>query len=250
MTSTVADAAVALDVISAPDYRDPLTLPPMGYDFADHLEGGVEGLRLAFSPDLGYAQVHPEVRTAVEQAARVFEELGATVELEDPGFSDPLECFNVHWYTGAAKAIAAYTHEQRRLMDTGLIEVAEKGEGYSALDYMDAFAERGELSILMGGFHRRYDLLLTPTMPIPAFEAGVESPASRGVDTRWTDWTPFSYPFNLTQQPSATVPCGLAEGLPVGLQIVGDRHADALVLRAARAYEAANPIGGRPPPGA
>jgi aspartyl-tRNA(Asn)/glutamyl-tRNA(Gln) amidotransferase subunit A len=102
----------------------------------------------------------------------------------------------------------------------------------------------------MGEFHRRYDLLLTPTMPIPAFEAGVESPSPRSSGERWTNWASFSYPFNLTQQPAATVPCGFAERLPVGLQIVGDRHADALVLRAARAYEAANPIGGRPPPGA
>jgi aspartyl-tRNA(Asn)/glutamyl-tRNA(Gln) amidotransferase subunit A len=99
----------------------------------------------------------------------------------------------------------------------------------------------------MGEFHQRYDLLLTPTMPLPAFEAGVESPESQSVKERWTNWTPFSYPFNLTQQPAATVPCGFAEGLPVGLQIVGDRHADHLVLRAARAYEAAYSVTKRPP---
>lgn len=244
MTTTVADAALMLDVISAPDHRDPLALPPTGYDYSDRLEGGVEGLRIAFSPDLGYAKLHPEVREAVERAALAFEELGATVEREAPGFDDPLDYFNVHWYSGAAKALAAYDDEQRKLMDPGLIEVVGEGERYSVLEYLDAVHERGELGVLMGEFHQRYDLLLTPTMPLPAFEAGMESP---GVKERWTNWTPFSYPFNLTQQPAATVPCGFAEGLPVGLQIVGDRHADHLVLRAAQAYEAAHPITDRPP---
>lgn len=244
MTSTVEDGALMLDVISAPDHRDPLSLPPAGYDFAENLAGGVEGLRVAFSPDLGYARLHPEVREAVERAARGFEELGASVEREDPGFDDPLDCFNVHWYSGAAKALAAYTAEQRALMDPGLIQIVEQGERYTLSEYLNAVERRGELGILMGGFHSRYDLLLTPTMPVPAFEAGVESPA---VKERWTNWTPFSYPFNLTQQPAATVPCGFAEGMPVGLQIVGARHADALVLRAARAYEAAYPVTERPP---
>ena len=247
MTSTVEDGALMLDAISAPDHRDPLSLPPAGYDYADHLDGGVEGLRIAFSPDLGYAKLHPEVREAVERAARAFEELGANVEREDPGFDDPLDYFNVHWYAGAAKALAAYGERERALMDPGLIEVVEEGERYRVLEYLDAVQRRGELGVLMGEFHRRYDLLLTPTMPIPAFEAGVESPQSQSVKERWTNWTPFSYPFNLTQQPTATVPCGFADGLPVGLQIVGARHDDSLVLAAARAYEAAHPVIERPP---
>jgi aspartyl-tRNA(Asn)/glutamyl-tRNA(Gln) amidotransferase subunit A len=237
----VEDGALMMDVISAPDHRDPLSLPPACTDFAGNLAGGVEGLRIAFSADLGYAKLHPGVRATVERAARVFEDLGATVEHEDPGFEDPLDTFSVHWYSGAAKAISAYGPQERRLMDPGLLEIAGEGERYSVLEYLEAVEQRGELSILMGDFHRRYDLLVTPTVPLPAFEAGVESPGSTGVEERWTNWSQFSYPFNLTQQPAATVPCGFADGLPVGLQIVGARHADALVLRAARAYEAAYP---------
>ena len=152
MTSTVEDAALMLDVISAPDHRDPLTLPPTGYDYADHLDGGVEGLRVAFSPDLGYAELHPEVRDAVERAARIFEELGAIVEREDPGFDDPLECFSVHWYSGAAKALADYTPEQRTLMDRGLIEIVQEGERYSAVEYLEAVARRGEIGNPDGRF--------------------------------------------------------------------------------------------------
>jgi aspartyl-tRNA(Asn)/glutamyl-tRNA(Gln) amidotransferase subunit A len=107
---------------------------------------------------------------------------------------------------------------------------------------MDAIQRRGALGLLMNRFHERYDLLVTPTLPLAAFEAGKEV-SNLLKEKRWTDWSPFSYPFNLTQQPAATVPCGLTKkGLPVGLHIVGPRHADALVLRAARAFESTQPI--------
>ena len=90
----------------------------------------------------------------------------------------------------------------------------------------------------MRRFHETYDLLLTPTLPLAAFEAGQERPDPVH-QPRWINWAPFSNPFNLTQQPAASVPCGLSTaGLPVGLQIVGPMHADALVLRAARSFEA------------
>jgi len=94
----------------------------------------------------------------------------------------------------------------------------------------------------MNQFHQKYDLLLTPTLPVPAFDAGKEFPGA-GKNRRWTDWTPFSYPFNLTQQPAASIPCGLTKaGLPAGLHIVGPKYGDALVLRAARAYETVRPV--------
>ena len=94
----------------------------------------------------------------------------------------------------------------------------------------------------MSRFHETYDLLLTPTLPIPAFKAGQETPGPV-TDARWAVWTPFTFPFNLTQQPVASVPCGFtADGLPAGMQIVGARYADMLVLQAARAYETACPF--------
>ena len=100
----------------------------------------------------------------------------------------------------------------------------------------------------MGAFHRRFDLLVTPTLPVAAFGAGREVPDG-WPQRRWMSWTPFTYPFNLTQQPAVSVPCGLtAAGLPVGLQIVGPRGADALVLRAAHAYETAAPFHHHHPP--
>jgi hypothetical protein len=126
-------------------------------------------------------------------------------------------------------------------MDPGLQEVAAEGASYSLLDYLGAVARREELIVAANRFHQSYDLLITPSLPIPAFEAGAEVPAGSGLQ-RWPEWTPFSYPFNLTQQPAASVPCGLTgKGLPAGLQIVGPRFAEALVLRAARAFEKAVP---------
>jgi aspartyl-tRNA(Asn)/glutamyl-tRNA(Gln) amidotransferase subunit A len=110
----------------------------------------------------------------------------------------------------------------------------------SAADYLDATAVRMDLGRLMGRFHETYDLLVTPTMPITAFARGLQAP--EGWPSQWwPSWTPYTYPFNMTQQPAVSVPCGTtAAGLPVGLQIVGARHDDARVLRAARAYERAS----------
>jgi aspartyl-tRNA(Asn)/glutamyl-tRNA(Gln) amidotransferase subunit A len=171
----------------------------------------------------------------------VFAELGAHVEQVDPGFASPQATFEAHWYAGAANLLRPYVESQRAAMDPGLVEIATAGEQIPLLDYLAAVGQRGALGQHMRAFHERFDLLLTPTVPIPAFEAGVElSDPTR--QSRWIDWAPFSNPFNLTQQPAASVPCGLtAAGLPVGLQIVGPMHADALVLRAARAFETARP---------
>jgi aspartyl-tRNA(Asn)/glutamyl-tRNA(Gln) amidotransferase subunit A len=126
-------------------------------------------------------------------------------------------------------------------MDPGLLEVLEEARGYSLTTYLQAVAARSRLAIRMEEFHERFDLLVTPSVPIAAFEAGREVPVA-WPERRWPTWTPFSYPFNLTQQPALSVPCGFtSDGLPVGLQIVGGKYDDALVLRAGHAFETARP---------
>ena len=237
MARTVTDVALLLDVMAEPDARDWQALPPARTSFAAGLDDGVDGMRVAFSPELGYAAVDPQVAGLVNRAALAFAELGAHVELVDPGFADPRAAFDVLWSSGAARAVAA-TGE---VDDPGLREIAAAGSGHAATEYIAALQARDALALAMSLFHEDWDLLLTPTLPIAAFEAGREVPEG-AEDPRWPGWTPFTFPFNMTQQPAATVPCGFTEaGLPVGLQIVGPRHADALVLRAARAYEAAHP---------
>jgi aspartyl-tRNA(Asn)/glutamyl-tRNA(Gln) amidotransferase subunit A len=242
MARTVADVALLLDVIAEPDPRDWTALEPPAASFAPESEPSLAGLRVAFSPDLGYATVDPGVAALVASAAATFERLGARVEQVDPGFEDPRRCFDVLWSTGAAALVAGFGDpppDDR--LDPGLLEIVRRARARSGLEYAEALRHRDALGMTMSLFHRDWDLLLTPTVPIAAFDAGRDVPAG-GEDPGWPSWTPFTYPFNLTQQPAGSVPCGFtAAGLPAGLQIVGARYRDALVLSAMAAYEAAAP---------
>ena len=242
MTRTVGDAALMLDVLGSARHRDWFALPYDGRDWRIGLDDGVRGLKIAFSPTLGYVEVEPEVADLVASAAGAFVELGAVVEEVDPGFADPTDIFVPHWYVGAANLLRAFTDRATRAgWSRACRRSRPQGAKIPLLDYLGAVRRRAELGAAMRRFHETYDLLLTPTLPLAAFAAGIERP-DPATQPRWFHWAPFSNPFNLTQQPAASVPCGLtAAGLPVGLQIVGPMHADALVLRAARAFEAARP---------
>jgi aspartyl-tRNA(Asn)/glutamyl-tRNA(Gln) amidotransferase subunit A len=240
MTRDAADAALLLDVIGVPDSRDWSALGPAGGSYTEALGGGVRGLRVAYSPSLGgQVAVRPAVAAAVRRAVERLAGLGAYVEETDPDVTDPVDAFHTLWFAGAARVTQHLGAHQREVLDPGLREICAQGARFSALDYLAAVDVRMDLGRRMGRFHDTHDLLLTPTLPLTAFEAGVEVPKGSG-HRRWTGWTPFTYPFNLTQQPAATVPVGTdGDGLPVGLQIVAARHRDDLVLRAAHAlYEA------------
>ncbi|KUO20321.1 amidase [Streptomyces dysideae] len=240
MTRDAADAALLLDVIGRPDSRDWSALPPTPGSFVAGLSGGVHGLRVAYSPSLGgQVAVSPAVAAAVRRAVERLAGLGAYVEEIDPDLTEPVDAFHTLWFSGAARVTQHLGPHQRELLDPGLREICGIGARYSALDYLAAVDVRMELGRRMGHFHDTHDLLVTPTLPLTAFEAGVEVPKGSG-HHRWTGWTPFTYPFNMTQQPAATVPVGTdGDGLPVGLQIVAARHRDDLVLRTAHAlYEA------------
>ncbi|MGF0176246.1 amidase [Streptomyces sp. Marseille-Q5077] len=239
MTRDAADAALLLDVIGTPDSRDWSALPSAPGSFVSGLTGGVHGLRVAYSPSLGgQVAVRPAVAAAVRRAVQRLAGLGAYVEETDPDFTDPVDAFHTLWFTGAARVTQHLGPHQRELLDPGLREICDTGARLTALDYLAAVDVRMELGRRMGHFHDTYDLLVTPTVPLTAFEAGAEVPKGSG-HRRWTGWTPFTYPFNLTQQPAATVPVGTdGDGLPIGLQLVAARHRDDLVLRAAHAlYE-------------
>jgi len=178
---------------------------------------------------------------AVLQHLKALEGLGAEVDVATPDLHGAADTLRKHWYAGAANLLQRFDGAAQAAMDPGLLEVAAEGRSYVLLEYLRAVAQREQLIVAANRFHQDYDLLVTPTLPIAAFAAGAEVPPGSAMK-RWPDWTPFSYPFNLTQQPAISVPCGLtSDGLPAGLQIVGPRFADALVLRAARAYEKVKP---------
>jgi aspartyl-tRNA(Asn)/glutamyl-tRNA(Gln) amidotransferase subunit A len=239
MTRTVNDAARLLDLLCGFDSRDWSALPTPAESFLTGLEDGIEGVRIAFSPDLGYVDNDAEVEALVRSGVGVLAEAGAVVEETDPGFEDPVEAFHALWFAGAAKVLDAYGPGAINEVDPALRSGVESLGRISASEFLDATAVRMDLGVRMGAFHETFDLLVTPTMPITAFPKGQEAP-SGWPSQHWTSWTPYTYPFNMTQQPAASVPCGFTSaGLPVGLQIVGPRHADRRVLRAARAYERA-----------
>ena len=241
MARTVADAALMLSVLSGPDHRDPYALPPEHRNYLDGLEDGVGGWRIAYSPTLGYARVDPEIATIAAESAQRFEALGANVEEIEAIFPSPRDALFTLWAAGAAKLLAGFPADRRELVDPGLIATAAAGEQISATDYLGADLVRIALGRQMAEFHQKYDLLLTPMMPIPALPVGedLNDPAT---ERHWIDWSPFSYPFNMTRQPAASIPCGLTSaGLPIGLQIVGPLYGDDRVLRAARAFETTQP---------
>jgi aspartyl-tRNA(Asn)/glutamyl-tRNA(Gln) amidotransferase subunit A len=242
-TLSVRDAALMMNVLKQPDARDWTSLPADSSDYTLGLDDGIRGLKIAFSPTLGFAQnVHPEVAASVAAAALELQALGAHVEPVDPGFDDPLDITTGLWFLGAHTVWAGLSAEQQTVADPDFRAQAALGAQLSALQVQQLNQRRGVLGSHMRQFMQRFDLLVTPAVAVPAFEARPAGTAPMTPESM-LGWTPFSYPFNLTQQPAITVPCGLTRArLPIGLQIVGPMFGDALVLRAARAYESVNAV--------
>jgi aspartyl-tRNA(Asn)/glutamyl-tRNA(Gln) amidotransferase subunit A len=249
LSRTVRDAALVLNVIAGWDVRDWYSLPSLGIDYLDGCRGGIRGLRVAWSPDLGYAEVDPEVRRVTEAAALRFAELGCEVEERSPEWADPAEIFHILGYGLQSRIIEDLWEEWGSQMDPGFAWVVEVGRHLSAADVSRAIEQRSELQQAAARFFQRYDLLLTPTMTLPPFPVGISYPrAVAGRPVRGMQWTAFTFPFNLTGQPAATIPCGwTADGLPVGIQVIGGYRNDAAVLRACAAFEQIAPWAHRRP---
>jgi aspartyl-tRNA(Asn)/glutamyl-tRNA(Gln) amidotransferase subunit A len=230
ITRHVDESALLMDVLT-------------GGTSSERLGEGVEGLRVAWSRDLGFAAVEPEVAAVCEAAARSFTALGVRLEEAHPPLADPWPIVDVIWCANQAAPFAGgRLDEVRDLLDPGRVPVIERGLAMAATDLVSAQSARARYGQAWDEFMGTYDLVLTPTLPVTAFAAGLDQPGSvAGRPTEYLSWTAFTYPFNVSGQPAATVPCGSVDGLPVGLQIVGRRGADALVLRAAATFEAAHP---------
>lgn len=250
ITHTVTDTALMMNVMTEPDPRDWLAAKPDGVDYLAGLDDGIKGLRVAYSATLnGHAQfVDPEVAAAVAAAAAGFAELGATVEEADPEIESPIPILSAYLISRITHRVGAMTEAQREVLGPSIKAIVGRAENLTLMDMVAADERRQTLSQTLNRFLSDFDLLLTPTLTVPAFDAGRLTPVEfeRFEDPR--AWVPFCSPFNLSQQPAITVPCGFtAAGLPIALQIVAPRHEDTRVLRAARAYERLNPLWQRRP---
>jgi aspartyl-tRNA(Asn)/glutamyl-tRNA(Gln) amidotransferase subunit A len=242
MTRSVRDCAHLMATIAVPDPREIFPTQRDPRSWLDGLEDGVAGLRIAFSPAYGGASVDPQIAAAVERTVSLLGELGAQVELADPELPECRDAFLVLWDAAMGRIVDGFAPEQREALDPGLLATWERGRELSAYDVMAADAVRAEVTLAFNRLLDTYDLLVSPTVPLLAFPLGsdVADPATQ---QHWVDWTPFTYPLNMSRHPAAAVPVGLCrEGLPMSMQIVGRHFDDRLVLRAARAVEQAQPF--------
>jgi aspartyl-tRNA(Asn)/glutamyl-tRNA(Gln) amidotransferase subunit A len=250
-TRTVADAALALDVMAYHEPGDPFSIKRYPGSFLDEVDRGVKGLRVAWSSDLGYAPVDPEVRAICEAAAKRFADLGCTVDEASPGFESPAATGTFMGIAGAWDAawLGDLTDDERALIDEPAKFFLEYGKKLSGLDVVRANKNRWKIWESMRDFHKTYDLLLTPVMSCTAFPIGKPPAKIDGKDIPPMGWMSFTQPFNLNGAPAASVPCGFdSQGMPVGLHIIGRAFEDSTVLRASRAYEQIAPWADRKPP--
>lgn len=243
LTRTVEDAAIHLDAVVGTHPLDPNSLPHPGFRYRDRLEDLPAGLRVGFSPDLGYAVVQSDVARVVEQAARRFEALGHRVETVVGGPPEPGQDWGLSGAFELLSKLEPLLPEHEDDFGRGFIRGVKAGAHMTPATWGSMKKRREELNRWCAGIFDRYDLLLTPTVPY-------DPPAARGplsLEVEGREQPPanvgsFTMPFNLSWHPAATLRAGLSDaGLPVGLQLVGSRQRDDLVLQAARAFEREHP---------
>ena len=251
MSRTVADTALLLQVLAGPDHRDPTALREAAPDFVEQLRSGVRGWRIAWSHDLGYAGVDPEVVRVTETAARLFQELGAEVEDTDLTIEEPFPAFFAVFATATYASYGHLLEENGDDLTDYVRDTFEHAAPLTAADLSRALLRVDQLRRQMETFFDEYDLLLTPTMAVPAFPIDQRPSVIGGKEVKIPFWgyLPFTFPINMTGQTASSVPCGFsADGMPIGLHIVGPRGAEARVLQASAAFEEARPWAQNRPP--
>ena len=249
MARTVADAAAMLDVMCRPEPRDPYAWPVPFSLPPDLASPDLSGLRVAVSPRLGCTAplVDAEVDALVAGAGPLLAEAGAEVSAADPSWPvDPLVPFQVLWEAACVETADGFAPDRQRLLDPLIQRLARAGRSRGVAEVTRAIGQRIDLAVASQAFFGRFDLLVGPVMPVPPY--AVERDVPEGfADEDWS-WCPYTYPWNMTGQPAASVPIGFtASGLPVGVQIIGRLGGEADILRAAAAIEARRPLHRRRP---
>jgi len=244
MARTVEDAALLFMASAGYDARDPYSVAGPVPDLLAACRADAKGLRIAYSPTLGYARPDAEVLRVVEVAAKQFERMGSAVDLVERVFdSDPVDIWAAEFYAGAGTRLRPFLERQRELIDPAVADLLEQALRQDLRDYYGKVFERYALRDKLRPFFERYDILLSPVLPVTSLDAGKNVPAHL-VDRNLVSWVYYTYPFNLTGQPAASVCAGLAsDGMPVGLQIVGRALGEYDVVRAAAAIERSQPKG-------
>jgi aspartyl-tRNA(Asn)/glutamyl-tRNA(Gln) amidotransferase subunit A len=241
---TIADAALLLMAVGGYDARDPYSVSEAVPDLSAACRAGVSGLRIAFSPTLGYARPDPDVAAIVTDAARAFEGLGCKVDLVDAVFeTDPADLWTAEFYAGVGTRLRPFVERQRDLLDPAVAEVLDAALAQDMRAYYEKVFARYALRDKVRTFFDTYDLLLSPVLPVSSLDAGKNIPAHLS-DRNLVSWVFYTYPFNLTGQPAATVCAGVAgDGMPVGIQIAGRALGEYDVVGAAAAFEQTKPPG-------
>ena len=241
MARSVRDAALLLGLISGFDARDPASISEPVPDYLAACDAPVEAMRVAWSPTLGYAKPVPEILEITKDAVRVFEDFGCSVELVEEVMDDPVDLWNAEFYAGAGTRLKDALRNSPELLDPAVVEILQGALQGTVEEYYSKVFARYELREKVRRFFESYDLLLTPTLPVPPFEAGVNVPPELP-ERSIVSWVYYTYPFNLTGNPAASINCGFTgDGLPVGLQMVTGTNRETDLLRAAAAFETARP---------
>ena len=249
MARTVRDAALLLTAIAGFDRRDPFAVAAPVPDFLAACDRPVEGMRIAWSPTLGYADPMREVVELCEQAVATFEDLGCEVELVDGVMErDPVDMWMSEFYASIGTRLNPVLSAQPELLDPAVAEVLGSALDQKIEEYWTQVFNRYRFREDMRRFMERYDLLVSPVLPVPAVDVGLNVPP-RMPDANVVSWVRYTYPFNLTGQPGATLPVGFTgDGLPVGLQLVAKSLREEDIFRLSAAFEAARPWTGVTPP--
>lgn len=242
LTRTVSDAALMLSVISGHDRRDPFSVAGPIPDYAAACKLSVKGMKIAWSKTLGYARPDPEVVEITERAVRRFSDLGCeVVEVEKVLDQDPVDLWMSEFYAGVGVRLKTTLSQQRELLDPAVAEVLKDALSQSSEEYYTKVFRRYELREKLRQFFEGFDLLLSPATPCAAFDVGLNTPPNQ-LDRNIVSWVYYTYPFNLTGQPAASLPVGFTKsGLPVGLQMVAKINSETDIFRSAAAFEATQP---------
>jgi aspartyl-tRNA(Asn)/glutamyl-tRNA(Gln) amidotransferase subunit A len=247
MARTVRDAALLLTAVSGFDARDPASVAAEVPDYLGACDRSPKGLRIAWSPTLGYARPNREVGEIVASAARVFEQLGCHVETVEKVFDDPIDLWMAEFYAGVGTRLKKTLREQRSIIDPAVATVLDKALDQSIDEYYSRVFARYEFREKVRQFFEKHDLLMTPTTPVAAFDVGLDVPPELD-GANIVSWVAYTYPINLCGLPAASIPCGFTRThLPVGLHVVGRALGEADIFRAAAAFEQARPWADKKP---